>query len=161
MIQLIREYDCRVAGVIEHRAMSAHHPIGDFLAVNVQWRSRFAVGKRRHYGGWAQQHIPLFKKVLPGGNRLVADVQGLQVVRKPGRSFLLFRLESSHHHAYQCPGTRQFLLEIHRWQRRFFNDRAQGSKSSCELFSCLAHLRRDRKAWKGGSKGDPQALKFA
>src|SRR5579863_2879658 len=114
--------------------MSADHPVGDFLAVNMQWRSRFAVGKRRYHGGWAQKHIPLLKKLLPDGNRLIADVEGRQVLRQRGWSLLLFWLESSHHHANQCPCVRQFLLEIHLWQCCFFNDHAQGRKSSCKLF---------------------------
>jgi hypothetical protein len=94
-----REHDCRVACVIEHRAMSAHHPIRDFLAVNEEGRSRFAVEKRRHHGRWAQEYIPFIEELLPGEHGLVAPVQGLQVVCQRRWSRLILWLEGSNHHA--------------------------------------------------------------
>src|SRR5258706_15808011 len=99
MIQLIRQHDCRVAGVIEHSAMGTDHPIRYFLTVNVQWRSRFAVWKRRDHGRWAQQDIPFIKELLPRENGLVAPVKRFQIVGEGGWSFLLFRLECSNHHS--------------------------------------------------------------
>src|SRR5436305_11140323 len=99
MIQLIGEHDCRVAGVIEQRAMATDHPIYYFLTVNLQWRSRFAVWKRRDHGRWAQQDIPLLEELLPGEHGPVAPVKCFQVLGKAGRSFLLFRLECSSNHA--------------------------------------------------------------
>src|SRR5437764_305174 len=39
--------------------MGTNHPIHYFLTINLQWRSRFAVWKRRHHGGRAQQLSPL------------------------------------------------------------------------------------------------------
>src|SRR5207244_6455933 len=140
--------------------MSTYHPIRYFLAVNNQWRSRFAMRKRRRHCGRAQEHIPFIKELLPGEYRLVTPVQGLQVVGQRGWSFLLLRLEGSSHHSDQCTSTREFLVEIHRWQRRCFNSGTQGSKLLRQFFYCSAHIRRDRKAWKGGSNGDPQMLEL-
>src|SRR5258706_9517005 len=99
MIQLKRQHDCPVAGVIEHRAMGTYHPIRDFLTVNVQWRSRFAVWKRSDHGWWAQQDIPFIKELLPRDNGLVAPVKRFQILCQSGRSFLLFRLECASHHS--------------------------------------------------------------
>src|SRR5205807_851996 len=99
MIQLIGEHDCRVAGVIEQRAMGTDHPIYYFPTVNVQRRSRFAVWKRRDHGRRAQQDIPLLEELLPGEHGLVTPVKGFQVLGEGSRWFVRFRLECSSNHA--------------------------------------------------------------
>src|SRR3989442_13304721 len=116
--------------------MSTYHPIRYFLVVNLEWRSRFAVWKRSDHGRRAQQDIPFIKELLPGEYRLVTPVKGFQVVCQGGRSFLLFRLEGSSHHSDQCAGAREFLVEIHLWQRRCFNSGTEGV--SCFVSSSTA-----------------------
>src|SRR5213078_3475636 len=69
-------------------------------------------------------------------------------------------LECPNNHANYFSGARKFLVEIQRWQRRFFNDCTQGRKLLCKLFYSSTNLRRDGKAWKGGSIGDPQVLEL-
>src|SRR3989442_7935085 len=149
-----------MTGVIEHSAMRTDHPVFYFPTINVQWRSRFAVWKRSDHERRAQQDIPFIKELLPRDNGLVTPMNRLQIVCEGGRSFLLFRLEGSSHHSDQCAGAREFLVEIHLWQRRCFNSGTQGSKLLRQFFYCSANIRRDRKAWKGGSKGDPQMLEI-
>src|SRR5450759_1145126 len=99
MIQLIREHDCRVAGVIEQCAMGTYHPIHYFLTVNVQWRSRFAVWKRGDHGRRAQQDIPFIEELLPRENGLVTPMKRFHVLCEGGRWFVRFRLECSDSHS--------------------------------------------------------------
>src|SRR5205085_6995064 len=89
-IQLVRQHDGRVAGVIEQSSVRVYHPIYYFLTVNTQRRSRFAMWKRGYHGRRTQQNIPRLEELLPGGNRLVPPIKRFQVLGEGSRWRILF-----------------------------------------------------------------------
>src|SRR5436305_11758774 len=111
--------------------MCTDHPVYYFLIVNIQWCSRFTMRERCHHGSWAQQHIPFLEELLPGVNGLVTGRQSFQILCEGDWSFLLFRLECPGNHANYFSSAQEFLVEIQRWQRCFFNGFTQGMELLC------------------------------
>src|SRR4051812_47144216 len=99
MSEFIRQHDGRMTRVIKQGGVSADQPIRYLLTIELQWRARFAMRKRRDHRRWAEQGIPLRKEPLPGDHGLVTPVERFEVLGEGGRWLIGLRLECADHHA--------------------------------------------------------------
>src|SRR5580765_5806911 len=101
-----------MAGVVEHRAVGAYHPVHHVRAVHMQRHSRLTVRKCRHPRRWAEERIPVIEEALPGDDGSVAPVERVQIGVESRWAILLMWLKRPNHHTDQCSGARQLLPTI-------------------------------------------------